>query len=89
MALLLYLISFVSSVQDQFNCCICIFRVNTSVTSFSMKSTDEKISIDDGKNITLSFHDIRYEVQEKIDDVPFCGKIVDKEILCGIRYPII
>lgn len=32
----------------------------------------------------LSFHGIRYEVQEKLDDVPFCGKMGDKEILKGV-----
>nr|CAB3219645.1 ATP-binding cassette sub-family G member 2-like [Phallusia mammillata] len=34
--------------------------------------------------ISLSFHNIRYEVLQKLDDVPVCGKTGMKEILCGV-----
>uniref|UniRef100_H2Z7L4 ABC transporter domain-containing protein n=1 Tax=Ciona savignyi TaxID=51511 RepID=H2Z7L4_CIOSA len=34
--------------------------------------------------ITLSFHNIRYEVRKKLDDVPLCGKTCMKEILLGV-----
>ena len=37
------------------------------------------------RNVTLTFHDIRYEVKQKVDDVPCCGKIAAKEILRGLR----
>nr|XP_026696019.1 ATP-binding cassette sub-family G member 2-like isoform X2 [Ciona intestinalis] len=36
------------------------------------------------QQITLTFHDIRYEVRQKLDDVPLCGKTAMKEILLGV-----
>jgi len=53
-------------------------------TSIDMKDfgTTGASSTDPG--VTLSFHDIHYEVMQKLDDVPICGKKQAKEILCGV-----
>ena len=36
--------------------------------------------------VTMSFHNIRYEVKQAVDDIPIFGKKIEKEILSGIRY---
>uniref|UniRef100_H2Z7L7 ABC transporter domain-containing protein n=1 Tax=Ciona savignyi TaxID=51511 RepID=H2Z7L7_CIOSA len=51
-------------------------RNDSSVTSSNIMTSNNEI--------TLSFHNIRYEVRKKLDDVPLCGKTCMKEILLGV-----
>ncbi|CAK8686948.1 unnamed protein product [Clavelina lepadiformis] len=51
-------------------------------------STYTTLNIEDDRTsangITLSFHDVRYEVKQKLNDVPICGKTGMKDILNGV-----
>ena len=53
--------------------------------AYSKNKSDERIDIERKEGVSLSFHNIHYEVKQKVDDVPLCGKVANKEILCGIR----
>lgn len=46
-----------------------------------------KLSENAGRT-TISFHNITYEVKEKLDDVPLCGKMGKKEILKDVRFDV-
>ncbi|XP_039247846.2 broad substrate specificity ATP-binding cassette transporter ABCG2-like [Styela clava] len=67
---------------------------NTSISSSRAMVNNKTTCIDEvtepnsltkgARQSIISFHGIRYEVQEKLDDVPLCGKMGDKEILKGV-----
>jgi len=72
-------ILFVNMLHKYF--CVFFFREKPGLPTIS-----GNIAMDPTGGVTLSFHNLRYEVQQKLDDVPICGKKAMKEILCSIRY---
>ena len=62
------------------------FRLTDIPAPVLQNSFGDNVNVEKRNKVTLSFHDLRYEVQQKVDDVPLCGKVASKEILCGIRY---
>lgn len=88
--------SFLSPVDSDDECCLSIADTESVSNTVPMVSKTTCVDADNGhsapgrmpknaKTAELSFHHITYEVNEKLNDVPCCGKWGKKEILTDIR----